>query len=112
MIEGYTFGQLSIDGKTYTSDVLIYIDRVDDDWWRKEGHLLLPEDLEEALKGRPDILVVGTGNSGLMKVPPFTKEWITSQGIELIAQPTDKACTTYNELHTSREVVAALHLTC
>jgi len=40
MIESYKFGEILIDGVTYTSDVIIYPDSVDFKWWRKEGHLL------------------------------------------------------------------------
>jgi len=113
MIKEYTFGQIKINSKTYTSDLIIYPDRINDNWWRKEGHLLLPEDLKEVIKVKPDVLVVGTGNPGLMKVPTSTKEWITSKGIKLIIEPTEKACQTYNKLSNSeKRVVAALHLTC
>lgn len=112
MIEKYTFGQIKIRGKTYASDVIIYPDRVKDNWWRKEGHLLLPEDLNDIPKAKPEVLIVGTGASGLMKVPAKTREWVESQGIKLIVQLTEKACNTYNELSSSRKVIAALHLTC
>lgn len=112
MIEKYTFGQIKINGNTYTSDVIVYPDRVNDNWWRKQGHLLVPQDLEDAVDTRPDTLVVGTGNSELMKVPDSTREWVSSQGIKLIIQPTEKACNTYNQLSQSEKVVAALHLTC
>ncbi|MBC7188911.1 hypothetical protein H5U35_01680 [Candidatus Aerophobetes bacterium] len=112
MIEKYSFGKITIDGKIYTSDVIVYPDRVKDNWWRKEGHLLLPEDLEEVVKEKPEILVVGTGNSGLMQVPPETRNWLSSHRIKLIAEPTEKACATYNKLCKTTKVVAALHLTC
>jgi len=113
MIEYYKFGQIKINGKIYTSDVIIYPDgKVDDKWWRKEGHLLVPEDLKDVIKMKPDALVVGTGNPGLMKVPTSTRDWISSQGIKLIVEPTEKACLTYNKLYKSTKVVAAFHLTC
>ena len=32
MIESYKFGEIVIDGTTYTSDVIIYPDNVDDKW--------------------------------------------------------------------------------
>jgi len=49
----------------------------------------------------------------LMKVPSEVKEYLESKGIELIAQNTKEACTTYNRLIQSRKkTVAALHLTC
>lgn len=111
-IESYTFGRIVIKGQAYTSDLIIYPARVDARWWRKEGHRLQPVDLEEVMKEKPEILVVGTGYSGLMKVPPETSDYLRSQGIEVIAERTQEAWQTYNRLSQNRRVVAALHLTC
>ncbi len=112
MIESYKFGQIVIDGKKYTTDVIIFPDRVEDGWWRKEGHRLFIDDIQEILKEGPEILVVGTGYAGLMKIPTETEERLKSEGIQLIAENTRKACKTYNQLSKSRNVIAAFHLTC
>jgi len=113
MIDSYGFGRIVIDGKQYTSDVIIFPNRVMGDWWRKEGHRLHVNDLDEALKEKVEVLIVGTGYSGLMKVPAETKEFMKNKGIELIIQPTREACKTYNTLIKSgKTVIAALHLTC
>lgn len=112
MIDHYDFGRISIDGKSYNNDLIIFPDKIRDDWWRKEGHKLHIEDLKEVLEVRPEVLVVGTGYSGLMKVPSETRRYIESKGIELTAQKTAEACKTFNSLAKSRRVVAALHLTC
>jgi hypothetical protein len=112
MIDSYDFGHIVIDGKTYTSDVIIYPNKVNDSWWRKEGHELCVDDLEDVLDKKPDVIVVGTGNPGLMKVLPETEKLIKSKGIKLIVQPTKEACQTYNQLSSSQKVIALLHLTC
>ena len=44
-IEDYRFGRVVIDGRAYTSDVIVFPDRVKDNWWRNEGHELCPADL-------------------------------------------------------------------
>ncbi len=111
-IDSYRSGNIIIDGNTYTSDVIIYPDHVDGSWWRKQGHRLSIDDLRGILEARPEVLVVGMGSPGLMQVPPETSDHIEAQGIELVVEPTDKACKTYNLLKDSRRVVAALHLTC
>lgn len=36
MINSYDFGRIVVDGKAYTSDVIIFPDRVNSYWWRKE----------------------------------------------------------------------------
>jgi hypothetical protein len=112
MIDSYEFGAIVINERRYSSDVIIYPDKVKDDWWRKEGHQLCIEDLEGVVEENPDVIVVGKGNPGLMRVLPETEEYITSKGIKLIIQSTKEACKTYNQLSPSQKVIALLHLTC
>ena len=111
-IDSYQFGEIVINGKKYSSDVLIFPDKVIDNWWRKTGHELCPEDIAEIFKEKPEVLIVGCGASSMMKVLPELKKMAKNQGIELIVEPTDKACDTYNRLSHSQRPVAALHLTC
>ena len=60
----------------------------------------------------PEVLIIGTGASGLVRVLPEVKQSVEAQGIKLIAEPTSEACNTYNQLCHSQKVVAALHITC
>ncbi len=94
------------------SDVIIYPDRVDSTWWRQKGHELCIEDLTDVIQEKPDVLVVGMGNPGLMKVLPETEVRFKSEGIQLIVKPTEEACRIYNKLLKEKNVIAALHLTC
>ena len=112
IIDSYDFGRIVVDGKAYTSDVLIFPDKVKDNWWRKKGHALHIEDIELVVAEKQEVLIVGTGNYGLLEVLPETKKYIESKGIELIVEPTDKACEIYNEISKDKKAVAALHLTC
>jgi len=111
-IDSYRRGQITISGRGYTSDVIVFPHCVKDDWWRKRGHRVCPEDIEEVIQEKPEILVVGTGDEEGMKVSPETQHYLTEQGIELVAQATGEACQTYNQLCSSHKVIAALHLTC
>ncbi len=112
MIDSYEFGRIVINGKRYSNDLILFPDKVKDGWWRKEGHQIHIEDLKDVLKVKPEVLVVGTGYSGLMTIPPVTRKYVESEGIEIISQKTKEACETFNRLIKSRKVVAALHLTC
>jgi hypothetical protein len=108
MIESYEFGRIVVDGKIYTSDIIIG-DRISS-WWRREGHEVCREDIE---KIGAEILVIGTGASGLVRILPDAEEFARKRGMKIIAEPTRKACETYNRLSTSgKKVAAALHLTC
>ena len=112
MIDSCRFGEIVINGKKYSSDVIILPDRVRDNWWRKTGHELCVGDIAEVITENPEVLVVGSGASDLMKVLPEVEQVAQAQGIKLIVETTDKACNTYNQLSHSQRVLAALHLTC
>ena len=112
IIDSYQPGLISVNGQQYTSDVIIFPDRVKDDWWRKSSHQLCLEDIVEVIAKNPEVLIVGTGVSGLVEVLPEVRPALDARGIKLIVQTTDKACHTYNQLGPSRRVIAALHLTC
>jgi len=112
LIESYEFGRIEVDGNIYTSDVIIFTDKVYQGWRRKEGHNLSIDDIEPVIRERPDVLVLGTGVNGLMRIPDKTRHYIASVGIKLIAERTGKACEIYNEVSRSEKAIAALHLTC
>jgi len=112
MIDSYAFGKIVVDGRAYTSDIIIFPDRVKSSWWRREGHRLHPEDIEEVVNEKPEVIIVGKGYSGLMEIRRETADHLKAKGIELIAENTGKATELYNKLSKSRKVVAALHLTC
>jgi len=112
-IEAYSFGSIRVDGKKYTRDLIIYPDRVDSDWWRKEGHKLQLDDIADVLADPPEVLVVGQGDPGQMRVAPPVVEALEKLDVRLISAPTKKACSTFNQLsREGRRVVAAFHLTC
>jgi len=113
MIEDYQFGKIIINGKSYSSDVIIFGDTVWDKWWRNQGHELCNLDNKQAIdEFDPAVLVVGTGKFGLMKVLPETVSFLDSRSIRLIAQKTGKAWKTFNSLAHSEKVLGAFHLTC
>ena len=111
-IEAYEFGKMIYGGQTYTSDLIIYPDRVDPSWWRLKGHLLQIVDLEDILKKEPDILIIGTGAMGIMKVPGELKKQLEEKNIELYVQRTGKAVEVFNSADKSKTVIGAFHLTC
>jgi len=112
MIESYDFGRIVINGRRYTRDVIIFPKHVKDDWWRREGHKLSLEDLKEVFEAEPEVLVIGTGYNGFMRVPQDVRDYVKSRNIELIVENTRQACQTYNRLHQSKKTIAAFHLTC
>lgn len=111
-IESYSFGCIKIDGKKYRSDVIVFPERVKQNWWRKSGHLLLEEDIQEILEYKPEVLVIGTGAHGFMKVDEDTKKKLESYGVEYIVKVTPQAVNEYNKISKDKRTVGAFHLTC
>lgn len=112
MIDNFDLGRITVRGIEYTSDVIIFADRVDGSWWRKEAHSLCIEDIESVVKDEPEVVIVGTGVNGLMRVPQQTRDFVSGMPARLIVERTDKACEMYNQVCGNSKVVAALHLTC
>jgi hypothetical protein len=110
-IEGYGFGRVTIDGREETRDVIVLPGRVVRGWWRKEGHGLVLEDLEEVLHELPERLLVGTGAHGQMRPDPGTLDALRARGVDVEVLPTAEAVRRYAELDPLK-TAAALHLTC
>ena len=111
-IEAYAFGKITVGGKTFTSDLKIVRGKVLPGWWRTQGHNLLPEDIEDILEAKPEVLIVGTGHNGLMRVSRAVEQRLAEAGINLIAKPTGQAADEFNRLSDGREIAFAAHLTC
>ena len=113
MIEAYSFGSLTFAGKRYGKDLKILHGRVTDNWWRKDGHSVDVADVQDIIDASPEILVVGMGANGLMKVSDGLRTTLTGKNIQLIAQPSGEAARTYNQLASEgKDVAGAFHLTC
>ena len=111
-IQGYRFGEMLVDGQILQRDLILLPDRVISGWWRKQGHRLDPGDLEEVFRAKPEVLVVGTGAHGMMRVPAPTREAIRAAGIELHLAPSGDAWQLYNQLRAVHPTAGAFHLTC
>jgi hypothetical protein len=114
MIDSYTFGCMVINGKQYTKDLMILPNgSIHHSWWRKSGHTLEMSDLQHAIAASPDILVIGTGNPGLMKSEKDLPRELETMGIETRIMSTKEATKEYNALHAQdRNVAGCFHLTC
>ena len=112
VIESYRFGLMKISGVTYTSDLVLLIDHLKSDWRRKTSHKMHIEDIREGLRKKPEILIVGTGYFGRMKIQSDAEKFLQTEGIKLIAEKTVRAYKVYNKLNKSNRVVGAFHITC
>jgi hypothetical protein len=110
-LEGYRFGRVLVDGQEETRDVIVLPRRVIRNWWRKNGHALVLEDLGDVLDELPELLVVGTGAAGHMEPDPGTLKALRDRGVEVQVLRTEEAVSRYGAADPAR-TAAALHLTC
>jgi len=120
MIQEYRFGSIIIDGKTYNYDVEVRWTGEILSWWRQESHIIDVGDVERAVGQKPEIIVIGTGESGMAKVTEEAQKFIKENRIELIIDKTEEATKTFNiikeeseeEEGEQRKIIGLFHLTC
>ncbi len=109
----YKFGEIEINGEKYTNDVIIFPNKIKDNWWRKNGHSIEIDDVEEVIDYNPEIFIIGRGKNGRLTVHDKFIKNMNSYEIEVLALKTPKAKKKFNKfLKESKDVVAGLHLTC
>jgi hypothetical protein len=112
MIDGYTFGEMTVDGQKYIADLILLPGRIIPSWWRREGHRLSVEDLQEVFGEDISALVIGTGFNGLMTVHQNVQRAAKSRGIRMYVEKTACAVEIFNEVSGSERTAGAFHLTC
>lgn len=110
-LRDYSFGELTVDGQRHTRDLIILPHRVVPDWWRRDGHSLAMEDLDDVIDELPDRLILGCGAHHRLHPPEAVLEQLRARGVDVEALPTADAVRRYGELDPER-TAAALHLTC
>jgi hypothetical protein len=110
-LEDYSFGRVTVDGSEQTRDLIVLPDRVVTSWWRRDGHSLAMEDLDEVLDELPERLILGIGVYGRLHPDPGVIVALERRGVAVECLHTDDAVRRYGELDERRTAVA-LHLTC
>jgi hypothetical protein len=143
MIEKYRFGYIKIDGRDYTHDVevrwrIAASDSAEGDprsprsaheaelerqevfsWWRKQSHVIDVKDIKHVLEQKPNLIIIGTGASGVAKVTEKAEKEIMAQNIELLIAKTGEAVRLFNnaqkracQKQKSKKIIGFFHLTC
>jgi len=117
VINDTRFGVVTASGETYEHDIYILADGTVKKRKKKAvkklygtSHWIGPEELEQLLKGAPELLVIGTGQSGSAELTAEGAEFLRGRGIRFEAVPTPKAIEAYN--HAQGRKAPLLHVTC
>jgi hypothetical protein len=110
-IDGAFFGSLLIDGRKYNNDVIVSWNGEIKD--RPSSHDFTNAEMDSILMNDPDVVVIGTGHSGMVKVAHDVDVSARLKGVELVVKPTVQAMQEYNKFaRLGKHVVAVLHATC
>ena len=113
MITDFSFGRIVANGQIFNHDIKIVQSTLLPDWWRKNGHTVDIEDVEDILDDNPEILVIGQGQPGYMKISDALREHLAHRNVKLIEAPTAEAIETFNRLHKEgRRVAGGFHVGC
>jgi hypothetical protein len=120
MFQENKFGMVKFDGKNYSHDIVIHTDGVvekrNKNLSRRKydtSHILSAEEITDLLDEEPEILIVGRGQSGMLKIGKDTAELLYTKNVKLVDSPTPEAIEGYNKLkNQGKKLAAIIHITC
>ena len=116
-IDSTKFGQIVVDGEVYDYDIRILANgeiKKRKKALAKEiygtSHKIGPKELEAVCKDDPEILFIGTGQSGLAELTAEGREFLRERGIRVQTLPTPQIVAPFNDCQKRK--VALIHVTC
>lgn len=116
-IDEVSFGKIVINGLPY-KDVLIVKGEVIS---RNKGvlraiygmsHLLSDEEVKKLGEGHPDVIIIGSGHTGMLEVKKSQVKKLKEKCSEFYLLLTPEAAEKYNEFLRKKKVNALFHTTC
>ncbi len=109
-INSFSFGSLTIDRKKYEDDMVIHWDG--EITPRESSHTFSKNELIDLLLKGPEIVIVGTGTGGCVKIEKEAEKFARLKNIEFIVKKTPEAVEEFNKLSKNKKVIAVIHVTC
>jgi hypothetical protein len=109
----FSFGRIVVDGQICNNDIKIVNGKLVADWWRKSGHTVEIEDVQDIIDSDSTILIIGKGQPGYMRVTQSLQEHLEKNDIELIVEQTSDAIQTFSRLmQEGKQVSGGFHVGC
>lgn len=116
-IEKVEFGKVYIDGQCFKDAVILdgkafsrnkAISKV----VHGTSHILSEEEIKALIRGKPEVIIIGTGFSDMLEVPKLTFKRLKGQGREVYVLKTPEAIEKFNKLIGKKKINALFHTTC
>ena len=105
------FGEVMVDGKVYYSDMVIWSDGEKE--FIEKTHMIGMEAFSRLLRKKPDMVVIGTGEYGRVRISDDVVQKAKRRGIKLFVETSPKAADIFNGLAaTGKNAVFFVHTTC
>ncbi len=110
-VEFKKFGEITINGQVFYSDMTVY-------WngkmsYRSKEHVVEFGEFMKILKSEPEIVVIGKGEEGVLKVSEEVLRWAKAKKVDLYFENTGKAADIFNAFaNQGKKVVGIFHVTC
>jgi len=111
------FGEVTIDDEVYSFDVIIRADGKIEKRNKKiaqelfgTSHSLGEQELEDVIKGKPRVLIVGAGQDGCLDLTKEGKSFLEKAHVDYQIAPTPEAIKLYNT--TDERKACLIHVTC
>ena len=116
-INSFNFGFIVVDGKQYVYDVLILPDGTvrerEPGKGRLGSHTITWNNVGKIVKEQPEVIVIGTGTSGLARLSGDTEVYLHQANLNLVVLPSFQAVEKFNQLvDEGKRVAALIHITC
>ncbi len=116
-IDSTEFGSITINGTTYSHDILISMSgevvkrkkKLSKKYYGT-SHIISREEAEFVYEKNCKILIVGAGQYGNVALSPEAAEFFEHHDCRVILQPTPDAIETYNK--TRDKTIGLFHVTC
>lgn len=116
-IDGTTFGEIVIDGKTYEHDVVI---RLSGEIIKRKkklskrlcgtSHVLSKDEAKFLFEEGCEQIIIGSGQFGNVRLSPEAGAYFAKHDCEVLLKPTPEAIGAFNRSHARK--IGLFHVTC
>jgi len=116
-IDHTSFGEITIDGKTYDHDVMITLSG--DVVKRKKklskqlygtSHIVSEDEAKFVYEDGCKQLILGSGQQGNVRLSPEAEAFFAKKNCHVLIEPTPQAIRTFNQAHGKK--IGLFHVTC
>ena len=116
-IDGTAFGSITIDGETYSHDVLIRLSGKVKKRKKKlskkifgTSHTMSLDEAQFIYEKGADLLILGTGQHDNLRLSPEAAQFFERKDCKVLAEPTPAAVSAFNR--AEKHKIGLFHITC